>query len=104
MTQKNPLNYWDLVSPSSTMKSGDYGFGAVSEQIRKYVGVQFDDQMWSILVGKIYGGLFVYVLAYFLYYMIINMNRSSEMMLYIAFAVYLWTVMLGVIMFLFVRL
>lgn len=104
MPEKNSLNYWDLVSPSSPMKSGDYGFGAVIEQIRKKIGIQMDDDLWYLLVGKLYGGFFIFVLAYFLYYIIISMNRSSEMMLYIAFSVYAWTVMLGIIMFLFAQL
>jgi len=103
MPQKDPLNYWDLVSPSAVMKSGDLGFGAVSEQLRKNLGLQYDDQMWYILLGKILGGLYVYILAYILYYIVINMNKSSEMMLFIAFSVYAWTVMLGVIMFLFAQ-
>lgn len=101
MSKKNPLNFWDLVSPSTVEKPGDFGFSTALENMGKNLNIQFDKRTWSILIGKILGIVYVYLLAYILYYIIINMNKSSEMMNYIGVSIFLWTAMLGVLMFYF---
>lgn len=93
----NVLNIWNLLLLEKKSNPNDLGFEKIADELyknMKKMGIDIGPNKSVSFLSKILGLLY-FVLAVFFYYMIINLNNTSEMMQYIAISVYTWTVLLG---------
>ena len=97
---KKVISIWDILLVNKPTKPNDLGFEAITEKLHQNMeklGIPIDPSKSLSFFGKLLGIIYL-VLAVFMYYTILSLNRASEMMQYIAFSAYAWILMLGFVL------
>lgn len=97
---KKTFNLWDVLLVNKPTKPNDLGFEDIIMSLHanmEHYGIPLDPSKALSFFSKALG-LIYFFLAVGIYYIILGINKSSEMMQYIAFSVYIWVVMLGFVL------